>query len=243
MKSYMYPLLLFLLGVDLALSNAFASNDRDDWNYEITPYLWAAGFDGNVGNAGTTSPIDNDYQFFILQNLDAAGALAFEARKQQWGILVDALYVKFTDSFTTPFLTTKVTTKDGFLEGALSYSLDDKYNIDLLAGFRYVDVNLDIRIDPGPDTRGKKNWVDPIVGLRATFHPLDKWTIRVRGDIGGFGLASDLATNAAITIGYSVTHHTTIKFGYRFMKIDFSDDLFVHDVSLNGVGLGIGYNF
>ena len=63
--------------------------------------------------------------------------------------------------------------------------------IEKCAGFRYVDVNLDIRLDPGPDTRGNKDWVDPIVGLRATFHPLDKWTIRVRGDVGGFGLASD----------------------------------------------------
>jgi opacity protein-like surface antigen len=243
MKSCLTFLLLFQSGIGLALANEFADNERNTWKYEITPYLWAAGFDGTVGNGGTTSPINNDYQFFVMENLDAAGALAFEARKQQWSILFDALYVKFTDSFTNPFFTTKVITRDGFLEGALSYSLDDKYNIDLLAGFRYVDVNLDIRLDPGPDTRGNKDWVDPIVGLRATFHPLDKWTIRVRGDIGGFGLASDLATNAAITVGYSVTKHTTIKFGYRFMKIDFSDDLFVHDVSLNGVGLGIGYNF
>ena len=243
MKLFLFVILLFFSGISLTLAESNALVQRQDWKYEITPYLWAVGFDGTVGNGGTTSPINNNYQFFVMENLDNGGAFAFEASREKWGLLFDALYVKFTDTFNNALFTTKVITRDGFFEGVLRYSLDDKYNIDLLAGFRYVDVNLDLRLDPGPDTRGNKDWIDPMVGLRATFHPLDKWIIRVRGDIGGFGLASDLATNAAITIGYSVTQNTTIKFGYRYLKVDFNDDLFVHNVSLSGVGVGLGYSF
>ena len=213
------------------------------WEYEITPYLWAVGFDGTVGNGGTTSPIDTEYQFFSLENLDAYGAFTLDAKKQNWGYYFDVLYVKYSDGISAPLLTTNITTRDGFLESMITYRLDNQYSVDLLVGARYVDVNLELRLAPGPDIKAQKEWIDPLIGMRATFKLTDNWSVHVKGDVGGFGIASDLTANAAVTVDYKMGKNTSFKVGYRYLKVDFNDDLFVHDVTLSGIGVGLGYRF
>ena len=239
-KLNIFTCLILMAGSVVAIADVQSSND---WKYEITPYLWAVGFDGTVGNGGTTSPVDSDFQFFSLENLDAYGAFTFDAKKKNWGYYFDVLYVKYSDSRNGPLLTTNITTRDGFLESMITYRLDDQYNVDLLVGARYVDVNLELRLDPGPVIKASKDWLDPLIGMRATFKLSDKWSVHVKGDVGGFGIASDLTANAAVEAIYKIGENTSIKAGYRYLKVDFNEDLFVHDVTLSGVGVGLGYSF
>ena len=71
-------LLAIVLGIPAAAS-AQAATDR--WTIELTPYLWAAGLDGDTAADGTGSEIDTDYEFFSLDNLDFA-----ETAKTEFGI-------------------------------------------------------------------------------------------------------------------------------------------------------------
>jgi hypothetical protein len=51
-------------------------------------------------------------------------------------------------------------------------------------------------------TSGDKGWVDPYVGARAIFDLTQRWALSLDGSIGGFGIGSDFAWDAASLIGY-----------------------------------------
>src|SRR5262245_42298432 len=83
-------------------SNAQESAPSAPWQLTLTPYLWAAGLDGDTAANGVGSEIDTGYSFFSLDNLDWTLGTAFEAQRGRWTLLVDALYVEFSDEFDPP---------------------------------------------------------------------------------------------------------------------------------------------
>jgi hypothetical protein len=245
---FCFILILILLTVSSSASMTLASNETEgteseSWEFEFTPYIWAAGLDGDVSTGGVTSPIENDYNFLVLENLDLAGSATFEARKQNWALLFDGLYTRFSDDLTNPSFRTNLVNEGGFFEAAVSYRFEKLKFLEIIAGARYVFVNLDLALTPGPVVKGSKDWVDPVLGLRFSWEMTDRWLMRLRGDLGGFGAGSDLVSSAALTIEYRLSEIFSLKAGYRFMKGEFEDQDFVHDVSLSGFGLGLGIRF
>ena len=235
-----------MVGSNTALT--YAANEEgeaeaESWEFEFTPYIWGAGFDGEVSVGGVTSPVENEYNFFVLENLDLAGSATFEARKHNWALLFDGLYTRYSDDFSNPLFSTRLISEGGFFEAAVSYRFDSLKFMEVLAGARYVFVKLNLALTPGPAAEGSKDWVDPVLGLRFTWEMTENWTMRLRGDLGGFGAGSDIVSSAVWTIEYSITEMFSLKAGYRFMKGEFEDQDFVHDVSLSGFGLGLGIRF
>ena len=59
----------------------------DSWQFEITPYIFAAGLDGEIGQStrfgDVTADIDMGFSD-ILENLDSGFMGLFEARKDKW---------------------------------------------------------------------------------------------------------------------------------------------------------------
>jgi len=244
----LFRAILILLILGGGVNTVFASNETGDveaesWEFEFTPYIWAAGLDGDVSAGGVASPIENDYNFFVLENLDLVGSATFEARKHNWALLFDGLYTRYSDDFSNPIFTTNLVNEGGFFEAAVSYRFEKLKFLEIIAGARYVFVNLDLTLTPGPDVKSSKDWVDPVLGLRFTWEMADRWLMRLRGDLGGFGAGSDLVSSAALTIEYRLSEMFALKAGYRFMKGEFEDQDFVHDVSLSGFGLGLGIRF
>ena len=39
----------------------------------------------------------------------------------------------------------------------------------------------------------RKSWLDPLVGVRFNHEFNDRWSVVLRGDVGGFGVSSELA--------------------------------------------------
>ena len=226
----------------LTLYSPLVNANDGDWQFEITPYIWVAGLDGSTVVDGVSSNIENDYEFFILENLDVAGAVAFEARKNRWASLLDGLYVKYSDDFNNRFFDTDFSTSGGFIEAAVSYQVKPDSNLEVLAGLRHISVDVDLELTPGPDVSGGKTWTDPLIGLRYK-HPInDKWSAQFRGDIGG-GNSADFVSNVTAGVEYKFTESTNLKLGYRHMKIDFDRDNFIYDVTLSGVVVGLGIKF
>jgi len=220
--------------------------ENQDWQFELTPYLWAAGLEGDVSTGGgmpVGSPVDNDYSFFALENLDLAGFLAFEAHRGRWRLLADGLYVGYSDTFSVGSVSTDLEVEGVVLEGALSYQLPQHEQVELIAGGRFFSIRNNIDLTPGPAGRDRKDWADPFVGARISHAFNEKWYASLRGDIGGFGVSSDPMYNAAVTLGYRLNEQLTIKFGYRYLFADFEKDRFNYDVSLSGFGLGLGIRF
>jgi len=222
----------------------YAEETDDSYQFELTPYLWAASISGTTAVDGEESPpIDSDYNFFSLDNLDGVASATFTARKNQWGFLFDFLYVAYEDTLQegTPLQATPKL-EGLIIEYAGAYAPKSIDNFEVIAGIRQQNIDVTIEI-ANQKPEGNVNWFDPFVGVIYTFHFKDKFSMTLRGDLGGFGIESDTAVNAEAMLRYQFGNTLSAKFGYRYLKVKFEDSSFVYDIGLDGFMLGLGIKF
>jgi opacity protein-like surface antigen len=65
----------------------------------------------------------------------------------------------------------------------------------------------------------------------------------VLGDVGGFGIGSDLAWQAFGGITYEINDTWSLKAGYRAMGVDYENGSFKLDVISHGPVVGVGIRF
>ena len=107
---------------------------------------------------------------------------------------------------------------------------------------RYVALESTVQLAPGPVGSARESWLDPLVGARFKHDFNDRWSVSLRGDVGGFGVASELTTNLSATFGYRVTDAMTLRFGYRALQMDFEDEGgFVLDAIAQGYAVGLSF--
>ena len=82
------------------------ATDSTGWSFTITPYLWAAGIDGDTAAEGTGAEIDTGYSFLSLNNLDLVLATGVEGARGDGRCYWIRVYVDFSDSFESALLTT-----------------------------------------------------------------------------------------------------------------------------------------
>lgn len=88
-----------------------------------------------------------------------------------------------------------------------------------------------------------KDWVDPIIGVRAQWNINDKWFLAGKSDIGGFGVGSDLTWTMQGTVGYNFTEKVSAELGYRYMDTDYEDGAFTYDMAEAGIYTGLNIKF
>ena len=232
----------FVLAIPAAANAQGAAAAPDRWTVELTPYLWAAGLDGTTAADGAGSEIDTDYKFFSLDNLDFALGTAVEAHKGRWGMLGDAMYVEFSDAFDRA-PNSEVEVSGGVFDMVGSMAAANGRPLELLFGLRYVALKATVDIAPVPRATARESWLDPLVGLRYTHTFNERWSVALRGDIGGFGVASDLATNVSAMFGWHINDKLTLRAGYRMLQMDFDGDDLVLDATLQGYVFGASWAF
>jgi hypothetical protein len=237
------PVCSIALLLCLLLTTQITTAGTQTWQYSITPYLWNVSFDGNTSSGDNDFPIDVDYSFFTLDNLDNVLSLNFEANNGRFGILFDGLRARYSDSASNRLFDTTLAVELGYLEGAVSYTPSAFDNVDIIGGVRYFFLDTQVQFNPGPATEGDYTWTDPLVGLRYQDNLTNNWRYQLRGDVGGFGVSSDLVLNLLGAIRYSFNKTFTAELGYRYLSIDFTEDDFLYDVSMHGLVVGLGIHF
>ena len=227
----------------LSITGHAAEPEAESWQFTITPYLWVATIKGGTGTAGGDSGVDIDYNFLALDNLAGAFFIAASASKGQWTFQTDVVYLNFADNITLGPLETEIDLKGGILELSAGYRPQSFEHTELLFGVRRVSVDLAVSLTPGPSGSGGPIVVDPIIGLRHTRPLGERWQAVVRADIGGFGVSSDLTFNALAGAGFQMTRHSSLFLGYRYLKLDFSEDGFLADLTADGFALGVEFSF
>ena len=217
--------------------------EKTSWNYKFTPYLWNVSFDGNTSSGGNGIPVDTDYSFFTLDNLDSVFSLAFEANNGRYGILLDGLRARYSDTASNMIFDTRLAVELGFIEGAISYMPSNFDHLDFIGGVRYIFLDTQLVLSPGPTLESDHNFIDPLVGARYQNSLAENWYYQLRGDVGGFGVSSELVLNLLATIGYKFNNTFGLDLGYRYVSIDFKEDDFLYDVSMNGIVIGLGIHF
>lgn len=138
----------------------------DKWTFAVRPYLWAPGVSGTLkydipptGDGGANV----DFSSYILENLQIALMLTAEARKGNWSVLTDVVYLDVESgdtnvksvSFTGPGgrievtaganLDTKASLSGVLWELAAGYTVARVGNssLDVLAGFRLLNIEVE----------------------------------------------------------------------------------------------------
>jgi hypothetical protein len=228
----------------------------DGWEFQVIPYMWALGMDGDVGIDGSVSSVDMSFGD-IWDNLDFAGMMHVEARRDRWGLFVDPLYAKLSADGDVSILNADVEVEMALVEFGALYRLNEPspgpsltaLTFDVLAGGRYMHMDTDIDIK-GP-LGGKvsidddEDWVDPFIGLRIRVNMTRKLFLNLRGDIGGFGISecSDVTGNVLGVLGYQLNERTAILAGYRYLSLDYENSGFEFDVDLSGPVFGVSVTF
>jgi hypothetical protein len=96
------------------------------------------------------------------------------------------------------------------------------------------------------ETDRSETWVDPIIGTRAILDLSERWSLRLAGDVGGFGVGSDFTWAAQGILGYRLPlgrFETVLGVGYQVLSWDYEDDDFEWDVTQQGPLLGAAIRF
>ena len=223
-----------LLGISLA---SFSANSHAAWNYQLTPYLWASNMDGTTAVAG--QEVDFTAEFSdLVSHLDAGFAANFTAKSDAWGYFIDGTFVKLKTDELGVKGGIDVALDQKIVEAGLSYRLSEQF--DLIAGGRYQKIDEDLN-SPIGSLNGGDSWIDGFIG--AVWQPVDtdKWTLKLRGDIGAGD--SDSVWQAVIGGGYRFNKTWSILAAYRYLSTDFESEKFKWDVDQSGLGLGLGISW
>jgi len=88
---------------------------------------------------------------------------------------------------------------------------------------------------------GSENWTDPIVGARLKYNVTDALGLSLRGDIGGFGVGSDLAWSTTALADYSLSERWKLIGGYRVLDIDYENGERGLNARMAGPVIGLQY--
>jgi hypothetical protein len=258
------------------LAATAASSDDDRWHFHAVPYLWLPALDASAdvtipslrgADGNELGPISlsadatpDDY----LSNLDMAFMLMGEARKGPWSLYTDLLYTNFGSKDTKVrsvsgperLLGTEISRKARMDISATVWTLAggyralerDNVELDLMAGFRYLTMDSDLKLTlQGSDGRfyrqqkvslDQDTW-DGIIGVRGQIlFPGSNWFVPYYADIGTGD--SDLTWQAMLGVGHRFDWGE-VTLAYRALGYEFDNN--DADLTLYGPGLGVGFSW
>jgi hypothetical protein len=245
------------LSLDEDATNAVESNRQpaspSEWEFAITPYLFTAGLHGTVGARNRSVEVDASFGD-IFDRLEFGLMGAFEARKGNWGVLIDTMYISLENETTTRgllFSGVSSKTKLFIVDPEVSYrafSNDKGASIDLLAGVRIWHLKNSLSfasglLAPQVDVSESKNWADPVVGARGVVALSPRLFLNGKFDVGGFGVGSDFTGQAYGGAGINVKPRVALIGGYRYLYVDYQNDGFLFKTALKGLVFGATFKF
>jgi hypothetical protein len=239
---------------------ALNATARADDGFTIRPYAWLSGMTGDVGARGVKTSLDESF----VDILDASDSvIGFfgrgDLRKGRLGFYVEGGYMRLgVDNVSTPIGEADDKFDLGLVDAAILVRVLETpsdgraggISIDALAGARYVHLQNDFDFDLAASRTQTRDWVDPIVGAEATINLNEQWALMFHGDVGGFGVASDLTWSAAGLVSYRFnlgSVRSSVFAGYKAIGEDYSHgsgiNEFTWDTVLHGPVIGLSFMF
>lgn len=226
-----------------------AGQASDAWQFEIMPYLWAPGLQGDItaGNSidGAIDAIFSD----ILKSLDFALMGSFQIRRGRVGLLFDGIYTKFSKSGVTSGtlideVRAEVTTQIYSL--AASYRiLDGRIPLDIVGGIRVMPIRAALEVTSGilegSQASGSNTPLAGFVGARVAFPLMSRLTLDAYADVGAGG--STLTWQTLAGLSYRLSGTFSAKLGFRFLGIDTEKPEIQTKIVGGGFYAGVGICF
>jgi hypothetical protein len=250
----------------LGITDAAAQQADSGWRFGLTPYLWLPNVDYTLrfdpppaGGGDTTVESTESY----LSNLDMAVMLNLEARKGEWAIVSDFIYLDFSSDDASmkvgngPVQVPVSSSTRSDLTGGLwqlvasrALARSEQWSFEVLGGVRYLAIKASaswqltgpVGVFPQAGTLSQKEelW-DGIVGVRGRIGlGAGRWFAPYYVDAGTG--SSDLTWQALAGIGYAFEWGDLL-LAYRHLSYEQGDDNLVQNLSFSGPGLGATFRF
>jgi hypothetical protein len=230
-----------------AAAAAASTAPESDWHFTVSPYLWLPGVHGNVGgpNGGeipfSASPGDllSHFRFGLMG--------VVEPRYKRILMPLDIMWIRLGDDRALPNTPNQgvanLKASEFILTQNLGYRLIDseKLKIDALAGFRYWHFGSSVSFTTNTlNFSSSSNWVDPLVGGRITGIVTPKVEVTVGGDVGGWGVGSQIDYQVYGLLGYRFKPALALQAGYRYLYFDYRRATGSYlDVATSGALIGV----
>lgn len=222
-----------------------------DWEFYVTPYFFMPRLTGTVSALGQAVNVNAKFSD-LFHNLDFALMGTFEARKGNWGVTTDAMYISLSGKRVTATILVSdinVNVKEFISTSEVGYRAfnTERGSIDLLAGARVWHVKSHVVfkpiIFPLVDVEEGKTWVDPVIGARGVAKVSSKVFVVGKFDAGGFGISSQFTGEVFGGVGYQLKPRVALIGGYRYLYVNYEDGGFVYRTALSGLAFGVKFKF
>ncbi|MET0540321.1 MAG: hypothetical protein ABWZ88_01060 [Variovorax sp.] len=242
------------LGAALASLPATAqtATSANAWQFELTPYLWTPGIRSDLEFGALPGRTVSVNSTSLLKALEMGAMGSLEARKGDWGGLLDLQYVKLGVSnqylgglaggYDVTFKQTIAT-----VAGLYRVVSTPGVTVDALGGIRFVHLKTDVNLNIAPtlggpfrQTEASSDSTSAILGARVLVPVGDKWSLLGYLDIGAG--SSNTNWQAIAGANYQYSPATSIKLGYRYLSYK-PDDVLVDRAAMGGFYVGLGFKF
>ena len=244
-----------------AAAASAAAGGPSDWQFGAMLYDWLPSVSGDLDHplprdtGGGSVSVDVDK---ILDALQFTLMASFEARKGDWSVFTDVIYLDLAGDESksvalpgdrlSPVLDAdlELTGWVWTLAGGYTVWRSGRSYLDVLAGARLLALDTELTLaGEGPFRRARKAsdsvdlW-DGIVGVTGRVALNDRWFVPYYADVGAGG--SDFTWQMAGGVGYAFDWGEVMLL-YRHLQYDQGDDELLKDVSFGGGMLGVNFRF
>lgn len=229
------------------------------FNFSIIPYGWFAATGGTVGE-GPNGSVYGFNKGFTFDNLHMYAAFMGKIKYERVSFVFDISFFSkkaFDAVAENPNLpkdfSADWTAKQAVYDLFIAYlfpSKSKKTMVDIYGGGRFWNLDLESTITEtsGDSSKYKSysnSWLDPVIGVNAEF-VLDKkgkWAAWTKGDIGGFGVNSQMTWQMNVGIAYMLSPNFPLGFGFKYLGVNYYKDKFNWTVNEYGPTISIGYRY
>lgn len=242
--------------VALQIAGTTAVHADSNWEFSITPFVWVAGLDGDIGTIPGLPPGEVSLSFGdILDDFDYGGFLYATARNGPWVVFLEASAVQTTTNervggAVVDSVEVVSQTSNMALAVGRTISQSDQYNVDAYVGARawWLDNDTKVRTQSATGlgkikSSSNASWVDPLVGIAGQYAASDRWNLFGVAEVGGFGVGADLEWSVMAGATYAVTERFGLSLAWRYLSVDYDDGGIVYDVNQSGPLFGVTFRF
>ena len=177
-------------------------------------------------------------------SFDGAYLAGVSIEKANWRLDADGIWAALTTTRDRPLLNVDLDIIYGHVSGGVKIYK----NLYATGGVRRVALNYDIQLaDRNQHFVRKPGIWDPLVGLGWHGPLASRWTLRVVGEGGGFGVGADVDLGGSVRADFEMARHVGLTFGYGVLYLKVSDTVLERTLvvkqTLHGPVVGFGLYF
>lgn len=217
-----------------------------EWNGEVTPYVWAAGIDGDATIGGNEVDIDVSFDD-LLDKTDFGGSVLGVLQRDRWVFWGQLDYLALsTDDVDTPSGASADLDTDALIWTlAVGYQFDGwrpGQHFDVLLGARQLSLDHELSISGVGNFDRDKEYTDAVVVIRPSLPINERWRFNPTLSFGTGD--SEYTWELWPQFQYKVTDTWAARIGYRRLHYDIEgDNDNEFDAAFHGLVVGFGGMF